>query len=140
MVRRLSIALLAIAAIALTGCSGEKKGPAYAYQDEFRKQLDESRELKERGYSVHEVRFSEDFNKALVLLVKNGASDNPKEVVLEHDGFRRYQGQLRDPVSQIESRAFPPTNKVERELAFSNRLANYSSRFGAMLVVTLPAK
>jgi hypothetical protein len=140
MVRRLSLALLALAAIALAGCSGEKKGPAYAYQDEFRKQLDESRELKERGYSVHEVRFSEDFNKALVLLIKEGASDNPKEVVLEHDGFRRYKGQLYDPVHRIERRAFPPTNVVDREQAWSNRLANFGSGFGAMIVVTLPAK
>lgn len=128
---------LAILLIALTGCSNEKKGPAYSHQEEFRKQVEASPELKERGYAVNEVRFSEDYNKALVILSKQGSSDGSREVVLEHDGFRRYRGQFYEPINLVEPRTIPPAS--EREQVLSNRLAAYSSRMAA-ITVTLPAR
>jgi hypothetical protein len=74
----------------LAGCDRRNKGPAYGQQQEFRRQITDSIPVKQWGYSVSDIRVSDDAEKVLVVFASSGGP--PAEVVLEHDGFRRYKG------------------------------------------------
>jgi len=71
------------------------KGPAYGHTQEFRQQLAESVPVKDWGYKIQDVRFSEDYHKALVIFGVPG-KNAVQDAVLEDDGFRRYKGSVRD--------------------------------------------
>jgi hypothetical protein len=79
----------------LVGCATPLRGPAYGHEQELRRQLAESVPVKDWGYRIQEMRFSADYNKALVVFVVPD-STNATEVVLEDDGFGRYAGSVSD--------------------------------------------
>ena len=71
------------------------RGPAYGHTQEFRQQLADSVPVKGWGYKIQDVRFSEDYHKALVIFAVPGKTP-VQDAVLEDDGFRRYKGSVRD--------------------------------------------
>ncbi len=79
----------------LVGCATEHRGPAYRHEQEFRQQLTDSVPVKDWGYRIQEIRFSEDYRKALVIFAVPGKT-TAQELILEDDGFGRYKGIVRD--------------------------------------------
>ncbi|MCX6916568.1 MAG: hypothetical protein NT167_26570 [Verrucomicrobia bacterium] len=63
--------------------------PAYKYEQQFRRQLTKSVPVKDWGYTIQEIRFSDDSHKALVLCLEPGAAKS-REFILEDDDFRRF--------------------------------------------------
>jgi hypothetical protein len=92
----------------LTGCASTKRGPAYGHERQFREQLASNTLVKTLGYRIEDVRFSQDYQKALVMFADPAQTNTLREVVLEHDGFRRYRGNLYLPV--------PPENVTLEKL------------------------
>jgi hypothetical protein len=88
----LSVAILAASTL-LIGCSSPHKGPAYGHEEEFRQQLEASIPVQMWGYKIQNIRFTDDFEKALVVFDTAGKRH---EVILEDDGFRRYEGNALD--------------------------------------------
>jgi hypothetical protein len=88
-----TLAILLVALTALAGCASPRKGPAYTFQHEFRQQLAESVPVKKWGYTIKDLRFTEDFEKAWVVFAPPKKGEDEIEVKLEHDGFRRYRGE-----------------------------------------------
>ncbi len=78
----------------LVGCATRQKGPAYGAEQEFRRQLETNRVVTYYGYKVQEVRFSGDYEKALVVFAPKSHPEMRPEVVLEHNGFGKYEGTL----------------------------------------------
>ncbi len=79
----------------LTGCCAtRRKGPAYGAEQEFRRQLEKSRVVTYYGRTVQEVRFTGNFEKALVVFAPKEHPTMRPEVVLEHNGFGTYEGTL----------------------------------------------
>ena len=92
-------AIVALSVITLiTGCASTKRGPAYGHEGQFREQLASIPLVKALGYRIEDVRFSQDYQKALVMFADPAQTNTLREVVLEHDGFRRYRGNLYLPV------------------------------------------
>ena len=79
----------------IVGCATQPRGPAYRHEREFRQQVAESLPVKDWGYTIQEVKFSADYHKVLVVFAVPGKT-NLTEVVLEDDGFGRYDGSVRD--------------------------------------------
>jgi hypothetical protein len=79
----------------LVGCTPPHRGPAYGHEQEFRRQLADSVPVKDWGFKIQDIRFSEDYYKALVTFTVPGKT-NVQETVLEDDGFRRYKGAVID--------------------------------------------
>ena len=105
------------------GCKGKQRGPAYGHEQEFRKQIAESRPVKEWGYSISDVRISDDGDKVLVVFGLPGTNIF-NETVLAHDGFRRYKGfvfdlQRQDAASREEA--------AVREAAMREQLGTYEA-------------
>lgn len=93
----------------LAGCATPERGPAYGHESEFRQQLTDDAMVKHLGYTVRDVRFSDDYQKAVAILAvpanTNACLEAPLkqtgckpaglyEVTLKHDGNRRYRGML----------------------------------------------
>jgi len=78
----------------LVGCSSHHIGPAYGHEQEFRQQVETSIPVQKWGYKVQDIRFADDFEKALVVF--DTAAGKRQEVIFEDDGFRRYQGKALD--------------------------------------------
>jgi hypothetical protein len=77
----------------LVGCSSHHKGPAYGHEQEFRQQIADSVPVKDWGFKIRDIRFSDDYEKVLVIFT--GAGTNAEhETILQDDGFRRYTGSL----------------------------------------------
>jgi hypothetical protein len=83
------------------GCASPERGAAYGREQEIRRQLAESRPVKDYGYIIKELRFSPDYKKALVVFTHPGPKtetpDNTSrrpdwEFVLTADEFGRYRG------------------------------------------------
>lgn len=89
---RTTISILALALTCL-GCATTANGPAAGREAEFKRLVVETGIVKNWGYKIAEVRFSGDYQKALVVL-SHDASDKRIEAILEHDGFRRYSGRF----------------------------------------------
>jgi hypothetical protein len=98
-------ALLITGCTAFVGCATARKGPAYGHEQEFRRQLAESTPVREYGYTVKDLRFSEDYRKALVVLTHTNNQpglDNSQrrpdwEFTLILDEFGRYRGGAGQP-------------------------------------------
>ena len=78
----------------LAGCAAPHRGPAYGHEGHFRQLLVNGPLVKECGYKVEDVRFSDDCQKALVFFSDPAETNALRELLLEHDGFRRYVGNL----------------------------------------------
>jgi hypothetical protein len=81
----------------MVGCASPQKGPAYGHEQEFRQRLSESIPVREHGYTIKDLRFTEDYQKASVLF---GHADKTKpewEFILTQDGFGRYRGTSMQP-------------------------------------------
>ena len=103
------VAIVALSVITLlTGCATAKRGPAYRHELQFREQLASITLVKALGYRIEDIRFSQDYQKALVMFADPAQTNTSREVVLEHDGFRRYRGNLYLPV--------PPENVTLEKL------------------------
>jgi hypothetical protein len=76
-----------------TGC----RGPAYGHMDLFRQELATSRPVKEWGYTVEDVKFSSDYQRAFVVFVAPGKLQARREVVLVYAGKRGYSGKIFNP-------------------------------------------
>ena len=112
----------------LVGCTPPHRGPAYGHEQEFRRQLADSVPVKDWGFKIQDIRFSEDYYKALILFAVPGKT-NMQETVLEDDGFRRYKGLTYD---------------YDKMTAFkTNKLADMASALQAAscaITVTIPSK
>jgi hypothetical protein len=91
MTRPIITTLLLVALTLFVGCSKKERGPAYGQQQEFRRQIANSVPVKEWGYSISDVRVSDDAQKVLVIFASSGGT-NYTELVMVNDGFRRYTG------------------------------------------------
>lgn len=83
------VILLAVI-LASVGCTPSSSPSGREAQ--FRKRLAECTALREWKAQVHDVRFSADRKRALVLLELPAYSTANSEVVLVDDGFQRYRG------------------------------------------------
>jgi hypothetical protein len=85
----------------LVGCATQHRGSAYGHEQEFRQQIADSKPVKDLGYKIQDLRFSDDYHKVLVVFATPGKPAT-QEVVLEDDGFRRYAGSILtlDPISR----------------------------------------
>jgi hypothetical protein len=112
----------------LVGCTPPHRGPAYGHEQEFRRQLADSVPVKDWGFKIQDIRFSEDYYKALILFAVPGKT-NMQETVLENDGFRRYKGLTYD---------------YDKMTAFkTNKLADMAPALQAAscaITVTIPSK
>jgi hypothetical protein len=70
------------------------KRPAYRRERQFRQLLTSDALIKAQGYTIDDVRFSPNYQKALVIFGGRAQTNAFREVILEHDGFRRYRGSL----------------------------------------------
>ena len=127
-----TLGILAVLTL-LVGCATQPRGPAYGHEQEFRRQVEESVPVKDWGYRIELIRFSADYQKALVV-VAVPAKTNVTEVVLEDDGFRRYKASVTD-WARIE-RARPTIRPGTPEFAKSSLAAISSGK--ASICVTFP--
>ena len=91
-----SVSLIAL----FVGCATVKRGPAYGHEGQFREQLATNALIANLGYKIEEVRFSQDYQRVLVIFAGVAETNTAREVVLEHDGFQRYKGTLYLPMSR----------------------------------------
>jgi hypothetical protein len=89
-----TLAILATCTL-LVGCATQHRGPACGHEQEFRQQLADSVPVKDWGYKIQDLRFSEDYHKALVTFAVPGKAAGT-EVDLQEDDFHRYRGGVRD--------------------------------------------
>ena len=100
MKKYITSALLVSTLAVLVGCACLHKGPAYGREREFRRQLAESIPVKDYGYTIKDLMFSDDYWNALVIFTHTNSQpglDNKQrrpdwEFTLESNGFRRYKG------------------------------------------------
>ncbi len=109
--KRIRILAIIMAFGLLIGCATPHKGPAYGAEQEFRRQLENSRVVTYYGWKVQEVRFSHDYEKALVVFAPKQHPAMRPEVVLEHNGFGTYEGTLylTETGAKEDSEAAPQT-------------------------------
>lgn len=113
--------LVAITAMMLfIGCASQHKGAAYGHENLFRQQIAETVLVKDWGYKIKDVRFSDDYRKALVTFTLPDKPNVTKDLILEDDGFRRYQGKVID---------------LDRMTANGSQKPDF---FNAFVTVTLP--
>jgi len=90
--------ILVIALAVLGGCASPSKGPAYGHQQEFRDQLLETMPVKTYGYSIKDLRFTDDYEKASIVFGHSDSTTRPDwEFTLADDGFGRYRGTSMQP-------------------------------------------
>jgi hypothetical protein len=93
MKRPLLIALFLAVCAMVVGCASNPPGLAYGHQLEFRRQLFRSAPVVEYGYAVKELRFSKDYQQALVVFAHSDSKSRPDwEFTLNADVFGRYRG------------------------------------------------
>jgi hypothetical protein len=91
-------ALLVSTAAVLAGCACLHKGAAYNHEPEFRRQLAESIPVRDFGYTIKDLMFTEDYQKALVIFSNTNSKARPNwEFTLDSNGFRRYRGYEMQP-------------------------------------------
>jgi serine/threonine protein kinase len=93
-------------------------GPAYGHEQEFLRQLAESIPVREYGYTIKELMFTDDYRKALVVFTHTNdqarlSQDNrqrrpDREFTLDSNGFRRYRGFAMQPFYTPGSANTPP--------------------------------
>lgn len=89
--------LLAVCAM-FAGCASHPPGPAYGHQLEFRQQLFRSVPVVQYGYVVKQLRFSKDYQQALVVFAHSDSTTRPEwEFTLNADAFGRYRGTAYPP-------------------------------------------
>ena len=96
-------AVILAAVTLLSGCSSHHNGAAAGHEELFRQQIAESLPVKDWGYKVQDIRFSDDYRKALVVFVTPEMIQ--KDVVLDDDGFRRYSAGVIDLARQQAARS-----------------------------------
>ncbi len=102
-------AILVIALTMLGGCASPRKGSAYGHEQEFRHQLLETVPVKTYGYSIKDLRFTDDYEKALVVFTHSDSTTRPDwEVILASDGFGRYRGTSMQPFYTPGTGSTPP--------------------------------
>ena len=124
--RSIAAALLITACTVFIGCATARKGPAYSHEQEFRRHLAETTPVREYGYTVKELRFSEDYRKALVVFThtyNQPGLDNSRrrpdwEFNLALDDFGRYRGMAMQPFYTPGTANTPP---IYITVAMSNK-------------------
>ncbi len=107
------------------GCDRNARGPAYGQQQEFRRQIADSIPVKQWGYSIADVRVSDDAQKVLVVFNLPGGTNGMNELVLTNDGFRKFRGSIYDSATgEAARREYWAAHAAQR----SNRLARIQSR------------
>ena len=95
----------------LVGCASSPKGTAYGHEQELRRQLADSKPMKEYGYTIKESRFSPDYKKALVVFTHTDTKTRPDwEFVLTADDFGRYRGSNMQPFYTPGTANTPPVH------------------------------
>jgi hypothetical protein len=127
--------------ILLVGCVTPHRGPAYGHEQDFRQQLADSVPVKDWGYKIQELRFSEDYQKALVTFAVPG-KDAGREVVLKEDGFRRYSGEVRDYDKKTASEplGLRASITVTYPRQHTSPAYNYEQQFRRQLTNSVPVK
>jgi len=111
-------ALVIVTFTLIVGCASPRKGPAYGHQAEFRQQLAQTIPVKEYGYTIKDLRFTQDYQKASVIFVhpanQPGLDNSHRrpdwEFTLESDGFGRYRGMTIQPFYTPGTANTPPVN------------------------------
>jgi hypothetical protein len=99
--KTLHTAAMLLGAITLfMGCDRKVLGPAHGQQQEFRRQVADSIPVKQWGYTIADVRISEDAQKVLVVFNLPGETNGVNELVLTNDGFRKYRGSIFDSATR----------------------------------------
>ena len=117
------------------GCDRKERGPAHGQQQEFRRQIADSIPVKQWGYTIEDVRVSEDAQKVLVVFNVPGGTNGVSELVLTNDGFRKYRGSIFDNATRKAAerehwvaRAVQQSNTwVRMEAERSNTMARIQS-------------
>ena len=91
MTRPIITTLLLVALTLSIGCNRKEVGPAYGHKQEFQQQISNSIPVKEWGYSITDIRLSDDAQKVLVIFASSRGT-NYTEIVMTNDSFRRYTG------------------------------------------------
>jgi hypothetical protein len=87
------IAALLAMGVMTFGCATFHHGPASGHVLEFRQQLESSSPVKEYGCTIKDLRFTNDYRKALVVFAPPDGTSRPEwEFVLFLDEFGRYVG------------------------------------------------
>ena len=95
---KITSALLATGLSIIVGCASPGKGAAYGHEQEFKQQLTESVPVKDYGYKIQDLRFSEDYKKAMVLFVHpDSKTRRAWEFAFVSDDFGRYHGRAMQP-------------------------------------------
>ena len=115
------------------GCAPKERGPAYGQQQEFRRQLADSIPVKEWGYAIADVRVSQDAQKVLVVFTLPGGTNGVSEAVMEHDGFRRFKGNITDIERKDAAKRAYSADSAARSLAHSTATAAYHSNVMASI-------
>jgi hypothetical protein len=110
------------------GCATKDKGPAYGQQQEIRRQIADSIPVMEWGYSIADVRLSQDAQKVLVVFTLPGGTNGISEAVLEHDGFRRFKGSIRDTERSHAARRAFSADSAARSTAMVAHQSNLMAR------------
>ena len=85
--------VLVVALSMLAGCASPPRGAAHKHEQEVRRQLANSVPMKDYGYTIKELRFSDGYKKALVVFTHPDTRSRPDwEFVLTADEFGRYRG------------------------------------------------
>lgn len=98
------------------GCAAPRKDTVSSKEQEFRRQLAESIPVKDYGYTIKDLMFSENQQKALVIFThpsqQPGLNNNDRrpdwEFTLESNGFRRYRGMTMQPFYTPGTANTPP--------------------------------
>lgn len=105
-----SVVLLA-SAIFLAGCASPQQGPASGRHQEFLQHLSTSVPMKDYGYTIKMLRFSDDFQEALVVFTHADSKSRPDwEFILKADEFGRYRGMSMQPFYTPGTANTPPVS------------------------------
>jgi hypothetical protein len=141
-IMKIETTLAILAAITLlVGCATPHRGPACGHEQEFRQQLADSVPVKGWGYKIQDLRFSEDYHKALVTFAVPGKAVG-REAVLKEDDFRRYSGEVRDydKKSASEPLGLRASITVTYPRQHTSPAYKYEQQFRRQLTNSVPVK
>src|ERR1017187_1647252 len=128
MKRKIAVTGILFALALVTSCVTQRevnnRGPAYGHEDLFRQQLTNSKPVREWGYTVDDVKFFEDYHRAVIVFGAPGRTPSRQEATLVYDDKGSYTG-------RIDNHDLPHSNPLRFGEAMAMR---------ADITVNLPAR
>ena len=113
-------------------------GSAYGHEQEFRRRLADTVPVKKYGYTIKELRFSQDYQKALVVFAHADSKARPEwEFTLKADPFGRYWGVSGQPFYTPGTANTPP---VPIAVALPDKSEASALDFRRQLADSVPVK